>query len=117
MIKSLLAAKEATGKSFTHIGQDLGLTNTFAAQLFYNQVAGLILHPATHLAGSMFRACKDAHCSACRCSLPGSANYEEVLHRPRYFDAGMPQSDCLCLGEGIYSAHTPPVKASARGSC
>lgn len=38
MIKSLLAAKEATGKSFTHIGQELGLTNTFAAQLFYNQV-------------------------------------------------------------------------------
>ena len=56
MIKSLLAAKEATGKSFTHIGQDLGLTNTYAAQRFYNQVAGLILHPASRVAGSMFQS-------------------------------------------------------------
>ena len=43
MINSLLAAKEATGKSFTHIGQELGLTNTYAAQLFYNQVSACML--------------------------------------------------------------------------
>ena len=37
MITSLLAAKERTGKSFTELGVELGLTNCATAQLFYNQ--------------------------------------------------------------------------------
>ena len=37
-IDGLLAAKEATGKSFTDLGLELGLTNTYCAQLFFNQV-------------------------------------------------------------------------------
>uniref|UniRef100_A0A7S0RVE6 Cyanate hydratase n=1 Tax=Chlamydomonas leiostraca TaxID=1034604 RepID=A0A7S0RVE6_9CHLO len=37
LVKRLLNAKEATGKSFTQIAQELGCTNVYAAQLFYNQ--------------------------------------------------------------------------------
>ncbi|KAK9832326.1 hypothetical protein WJX74_006380 [Apatococcus lobatus] len=37
LVNSLLAAKEASGKTFTQISKEIGLTNAFTAQLFYNQ--------------------------------------------------------------------------------
>mmetsp|Transcript_88911 Transcript_88911/g.254615 ORF Transcript_88911/g.254615 Transcript_88911/m.254615 type:complete len:182 (+) Transcript_88911:73-618(+) len=37
LVARLLAAKEASGKSFDQIAEALGLTNTNAANLFYNQ--------------------------------------------------------------------------------
>jgi len=37
LVGQLLAAKEASGKTFTQISQEIGLTNAFTAQLFYNQ--------------------------------------------------------------------------------
>ena len=40
LVNSLLAAKEATGKTFTQISKEIGLTNAYTAQLFYNQVTG-----------------------------------------------------------------------------
>lgn len=38
LVSRLLAAKEATGKTFTQISKEVGLTNVYTAQLFYNQV-------------------------------------------------------------------------------
>ena len=38
LVSQLLAAKEASGKTFTQISKELGLTNAFTAQLFHNQV-------------------------------------------------------------------------------
>lgn len=38
LVGQLLAAKEASGKTFTQISTEIGLTNAFTAQLFYNQV-------------------------------------------------------------------------------
>eukprot|EP00877_Chromochloris_zofingiensis_P013706 jgi/Chrzof1/858/Cz01g31180.t1 len=37
LVKRLLRAKEASGKTFSEIAADLGLTNVYTAQLFYNQ--------------------------------------------------------------------------------
>ncbi|KAL3150110.1 hypothetical protein ABBQ38_013449 [Trebouxia sp. C0009 RCD-2024] len=37
LVSQLLAAKEASGKTFTQISKELGLTNAFTAQLFHNQ--------------------------------------------------------------------------------
>ncbi|KAK9809534.1 hypothetical protein WJX73_009719 [Symbiochloris irregularis] len=42
MIAQLVAAKEATGKTYTQIAQEVGLTNAYTAQLFLNQA---MLHP------------------------------------------------------------------------
>lgn len=44
LIARLLAAKEATGKTFSAIASELGLTNVYTTQLFYNQQQ---LKPAT----------------------------------------------------------------------
>ncbi len=41
LVGQLLAAKEASGKTFTQISKEIGLTNAFTAQLFYNQVSPL----------------------------------------------------------------------------
>lgn len=38
LVSQLLAAKEASGKTFTQISEEIGLTNAFTAQLFHNQV-------------------------------------------------------------------------------
>lgn len=43
LVGQLLAAKEASGKTFTQISKEIGLTNAFTAQLFYNQVKPSIL--------------------------------------------------------------------------
>ena len=43
LVGQLLAAKEASGKTFTQISKEIGLTNAFTAQLFYNQVKLSIL--------------------------------------------------------------------------
>ena len=40
----LIGAKEETGKTFTQIAGEIGLTNAYTAQLFYNQVCP---HPIT----------------------------------------------------------------------
>lgn len=37
LVARLLAAKEASGKTFDAIAAELGLTNAYSAQLFYNQ--------------------------------------------------------------------------------
>lgn len=37
LVSRLLTAKESTGKTFTQIAEEVGLTNVFTAQLFYNQ--------------------------------------------------------------------------------
>jgi len=37
LVSGLLAAKEASGKSFTNIANELGLTNAYVANLFMNQ--------------------------------------------------------------------------------
>jgi cyanate lyase len=37
LISRLITAKENTGKTFTQIAKDVGLTNVYTAQLFYNQ--------------------------------------------------------------------------------
>lgn len=39
MVAEICAAKEATGKTFTQISQEVGLTNAYVAQLFLNQVS------------------------------------------------------------------------------
>ncbi len=39
LARTLLAAKEASGKTFTQIAQEVGLTNLYTAQLFLRQVA------------------------------------------------------------------------------
>lgn len=36
-VAEMIAAKEETGKSFTQIAKEIGLTNAFTAQLFLNQ--------------------------------------------------------------------------------
>lgn len=46
LVGQLLAAKEASGKTFTQISKEIGLTNAFTAQLFYNQVKPSV-HPQT----------------------------------------------------------------------
>ncbi len=38
LARTLLAAKEASGKTFTQIAQEVGLTNLYTAQLFLRQV-------------------------------------------------------------------------------
>lgn len=38
LVSRLLAAKEASGKSFTQIAAEVGLTNIYTAQLFHHQV-------------------------------------------------------------------------------
>lgn len=38
LVSRLLTAKENTGKTFSEIGRETGLTNAYAAQLLYNQV-------------------------------------------------------------------------------
>lgn len=37
LVHRLLAAKEKSGKTFSQIAKELGLTNVYTAQLFYNQ--------------------------------------------------------------------------------
>jgi cyanate lyase len=37
-VERLLAAKEASGKTFSQIAAEVGLTNVYTAQLFHNQV-------------------------------------------------------------------------------
>ncbi len=44
LVGQLLAAKEASGKTFTQISKEIGLTNAFTAQLFYNQVKPWLQH-------------------------------------------------------------------------
>ena len=39
-MQQLLAAKAASGKTFTQIAAEAGLTNAYTAQLFFNQVGG-----------------------------------------------------------------------------
>jgi hypothetical protein len=38
LVARLLAAKEASGKTFSEIAAEVGLTNVYCTQLFYNQV-------------------------------------------------------------------------------
>lgn len=38
LVGQLLAAKEASGKTFTQISKEIGLTNAYTAQIFHNQV-------------------------------------------------------------------------------
>lgn len=45
LVSQLLAAKEASGKTFTQISQEVGLTNAYTAQLFHNQVKSLLGQP------------------------------------------------------------------------
>lgn len=42
----LLQAKKASGKTFTQIAKEVGLTNLYTAQLLHNQVSCSI-HPAS----------------------------------------------------------------------
>lgn len=42
LVSRLLSAKEATGKTFTQISKEVGLTNVYTAQLFYNQVRSFV---------------------------------------------------------------------------
>jgi hypothetical protein len=39
LVARLIAAKEASGKSFSAIAAEVGVTNVYCTQLFYNQVA------------------------------------------------------------------------------
>lgn len=41
VVARLLAAKEASGKTFSQIAAEVGLTNVYCTQLFYNQVRPL----------------------------------------------------------------------------
>jgi cyanate lyase len=52
LVKSLLKAKEKSGKTFTQIAKEVGLTNVYTTQLFYNQVqwmlcAARVMQPAS----------------------------------------------------------------------
>ena len=38
LVFELIGAKEETGKTYTQIANEIGLTNAYTAQLFYNQV-------------------------------------------------------------------------------
>lgn len=38
LVFKLLEAKKASGKTFTEIAKEMGLTNMYTAQLFHNQV-------------------------------------------------------------------------------
>ena len=38
LIRQLLEAKQASGKTYTEIAKEVGLTNLYTAQLFQNQV-------------------------------------------------------------------------------
>jgi hypothetical protein len=44
LVARLLAAKEASGKTFSQIAEEVGLTNVYCTQLFYNQVGSSLLH-------------------------------------------------------------------------
>lgn len=44
LVARLLAAKEASGKTFSEIAEEVGLTNVYCTQLFYNQVRSSLLH-------------------------------------------------------------------------
>ena len=39
LVAQLIAAKEDTGKTYTQISKEIGLTNAYTAQLFYNQAS------------------------------------------------------------------------------
>lgn len=41
LVSQLLAAKEASGKTFTQISKEIGRTNLYTTQLFFNQVRAL----------------------------------------------------------------------------
>lgn len=49
LVSQLLAAKEASGKTFTQISTEIGLTNAFTAQLFHNQACD---HHSRHIAAN-----------------------------------------------------------------
>jgi cyanate lyase len=38
LVQKLLEAKKASGKTYTQIAKEVGLTNLYTAQLFHNQV-------------------------------------------------------------------------------
>ena len=38
LVRQLLEAKQASGKTYTEIAKEVGLTNLYTAQLFQNQV-------------------------------------------------------------------------------
>lgn len=42
LVYQLLQAKKASGKTFTQIAEEVGLTNLYTAQLFHNQVGNNI---------------------------------------------------------------------------
>lgn len=48
LVSQLLAAKEASGKTFTQISQEIGRTNLFTTQLFFNQVGHALYPEALH---------------------------------------------------------------------
>ncbi len=39
LVYNLLSAKKASGKTFTQIAKEVGLTNLYTAQLFHNQAS------------------------------------------------------------------------------
>ena len=59
LVARLIAAKEASGKTFSQIAEEVGLTNVYCTQLFYNQV-GMLFHKEVE---SMFRSCTFHKCN------------------------------------------------------
>ena len=45
LVAQLLEAKQASGKTYTEISKEIGLTNLYTAQLFQNQVPSSLLFP------------------------------------------------------------------------
>jgi cyanate lyase len=110
LVSQLLAAKEASGKTFTQIGQEIGRTNLYTTQLFFNQAQ---LKPgAVELLQKAVPALTEAQLAAMqRCPMRSYdpsivqephvyRTQEAVLHYGEAIKAVMNEE----LGDGIMSA-------------
>ena len=61
LVKQLLEAKQASGKTYTEIAKEVGLTNLYTAQLFQHQVHV----PPSWLTGASFQCRFWCPCQSC----------------------------------------------------
>jgi len=110
LVHELLSAKEASGKTFSAIAQELGLTNMYTAQLFYNQAQ---LKPSTEEAlRRVVPALSDDNIAAMRrCPMRSfDPNIVQEPHIYRLTEAVMHYGEAIKaimneeLGDGIMSA-------------
>ncbi|GBG83049.1 hypothetical protein CBR_g36666 [Chara braunii] len=112
LVKSLMRAKELSGKTFDEIAEEAGVTNVYAAQLFFNQ-AQLRGNTVERLVGAVPYLIERDHTLIEGMKKPPFRSYDEtVLHEPfvyRLYEFVMHYGEAIKavveekLGDGVMS--------------